>query len=161
MATRPVKCPYDEYPGFRFNKGFLVLDNGNTNYPEKIIKFDDIVDEITSYSRLSVVLSPSTCYLLSQTDIADSEGLVSFILIKGVFPSTVVETRKYLTWEYQGFTYNMGSLMILSGNNLTDFSSEPAGWNLSQPGPVYSDGGIIFCNPHTDITIKLEILIAR
>ena len=41
MATRPVKCPYDEYPGFRFNKGFLVLDNGNTNYPEKIIKFDE------------------------------------------------------------------------------------------------------------------------
>jgi hypothetical protein len=55
----------------------------------------------------------------------------------------------------------MGALMILSGNNLTDFSSESAGWNLSQPGPVYPDGGIIFCNPHSDITIKLEILIAR
>ena len=51
--------------------------------------------------------------------------------------------------------------MLLTGLNITDFSSEPAGWNISQPGTVYTDGGIIFCNPHTDITIKLEILVAR
>lgn len=161
MATRPIKCPYDEDSGFRFNRGFLVLDTPTTNYPEKFIRFDDLLEDVTSYSRLRINLSPSTCYLLSQTDIGDSEGFVSFILVKSTFPDTLVETRKYLTWEYEGETYNMGNLMILSGTNLTDFSSSPAGWNISQPGAVYDNGGIIFCNPHSDITIKLEILIAR
>jgi hypothetical protein len=161
MATRPIKCPYDEDSGFRFNRGYLVLDTPTTNYPEKFIRFDDMFEEVTSYSKLRVNLTPSSCYLLSQTDISDSEGFVSFILVKSVFPDNTLETRKYLTWEYQGGIYNMGKIMVLTGSNITDFSSESAGWNISQPGTVYNDGGIIFCNPHSDITIKLEILIAR
>jgi len=159
MATRPITCPYDEDSGFRFNRGYLVLDTPSTNYPEKFIRFDDMFEEVTSYSKLRINLTPSSCYLLSQTDISDSEGFVSFILVKSTFPDSTLETRKYLTWEYQSGIYNMG--MILTGPNITDFSSESAGWNISQPGTVYNDGGIIFCNPHSDITIKLEILIAR
>jgi hypothetical protein len=161
MATRPVNCPYDEDPGFRFNRGYLVLDTPTTNYPEKFIRMDDMFEEITSYSKLRVNLLPSSCYLLSQTDISDSQGFVSFILVKSIFPDGTLETKKYLTWEYDGYTYDMGKLMLLSGENITDFSSSPAGWNISQPGTVYENGGIIFCNPHSDITIKLEILIAR
>jgi hypothetical protein len=161
MATRPIICPYVEDTGFRFNRGYLVLDTPTTNYPEKFIRFDDMFETITSYSKLRVKLLPESCYLLSQTDIADSEGFVSFILAKSTFPEKTLETRKYLTWEYQSSVYNMGKLMVLSGINITDFSSEPAGWNISQPGSVYEDGGIIFCNPHADITITLEILIAR
>ena len=161
MATRPVICPYDEASGFRFNRGYLVLDTPSTNYPEKFIRFDDMFEDVTSYSKLRINLAPSSCYLLSQTDIGDSEGFVSFILAKSVFPENTLETRKYLTWEYEGSVYNMGKLMVLSGLNITDFSSTPAGWNISNPGTVYDNGGIIFCNPHSDITIKLEILIAR
>ena len=161
MATRPIKCPYDEDSGFRFNRGYLVLDTPATNYPEKFIRFDDMFEEISSYSKLRINLTPSSCYLLSQTDISDSEGFVSFILAKATFPDSTLETRKYLTWEYQDGIYNMGKIMLLSGNVVTDFSSFPSGWNISQPGTVYSNGGIIFCNPHSDITIKLEILIAR
>ena len=32
MATRPIECPYDEASGFRFNRGYLVLDTPTTNY---------------------------------------------------------------------------------------------------------------------------------
>lgn len=161
MATRPIKCPYDEDSGFRFNRGYLVLDTPTTNYPEKFIRFDDMFEEVTSYSKMRVNLTPSSCYLLSQTDISDSEGFVSFILVKSIFPDSTLETRKYLTWEYQGEIYDMGKIMILSGPKVTDFSSQPEGWNISQPGTIYDNGGIIFCNPHSDITIKLEILVAR
>jgi hypothetical protein len=161
MATRPVKCPYDEDSGFRFNRGFLVLDTPTTNYPEKFIRMDDIFEEITSYSKLKINLPPSSCYLLSQTDISDSEGFVNFILVKSTFPEGTLETRKYLTWEYDGGIYNMGKIMLLTGSDITDVSSQPLGWNISQPGTVYDNGGIIFCNPHSDITIKLEILVAR
>lgn len=161
MATRPITCPYDEPSGFRFNRGYLVLDTPTTNYPEKFIRMDDIFEEVTAYSRIKINLSPSSCYLLSQTDISDSEGFVSFILVKSIFPDGTLETKKYLTWQYEGEIYNIGKIMLLTGINITDFSSTPAGWNISQPGVVYDNGGIIFCNPHSDITIKLEILIAR
>ena len=160
MATRPIACPYDETPGFRFNRGFLVLDDGKTNYPEKFIRIDDISDSVVSYSKIKVNILPDTCYLLSQVDIADDEGYVSFILAKSTFPDNLLETRKYLTWEYQGYVYNMGKVMVLSGLNVVDFTSTSSGWNISHP-TIFPDGGIIFCNPHSDITIKLEILVAR
>jgi hypothetical protein len=160
MATRPVKCPYDEVPGFKFNRGFLVLDDGKSNYPDKFIKIDDIVDPIISYSKITTNILPNSCYLLSQVDITDENGYVSFILVKSTFPNNLVESRKYLTWEYQSYTYNMGKLMVLSGLDIVDFTSTNSGWNISHP-TVSPDGGIIFCNPHSDITIKLEILVGR
>lgn len=160
MATRPKNCPYDEASGFRFNRGFLTLDDGKTNYPEKFIKLDDIIDPINSYSKIKVNLLPDTCYLLSQVDITDDNGYVSFILVKSIFPENTAETRKYLTWEYQEEIYNMGKIMVLSGLDIVNFTSTSSGWNISHP-TVLSDGGIIFCNPHSDLTIKLEILVAR
>jgi len=39
--------------------------------------------------------------------------------------------------------------------------SEKSGWNLSEDFLPYEDGGITFSNPHTDIDVKLEIIIAR
>jgi hypothetical protein len=54
MATRPITCPYDEDSGFRFNRGYLVLDTPSANYPEKFIRFDDMFEEVTSYSKLRI-----------------------------------------------------------------------------------------------------------
>jgi hypothetical protein len=88
-------------------------------------------------------------------------GYVSFIAIKAVFPSSTVESRKYLEWTYLGNTYYMGELMVLSGKRISATDSIYEGWLLSKPG-VYSDlGGIVFTNPHTNIDIKLEILVCK
>jgi hypothetical protein len=55
----------------------------------------------------------------------------------------------------------MGEIMILSGSNVTTVDSEEFGWNLTKPGPVYQDGGIVVCNPHANKKVKLEILVCR
>jgi hypothetical protein len=55
----------------------------------------------------------------------------------------------------------MGELMVLSGKRISATDSIYEGWLLSKPG-VYSDlGGIVFTNPHSDIDVKLEILVCK
>ena len=73
----------------------------------------------------------------------------------------LVESKKYLNWTYQGKDYYMGELMILSGKRTSTTDAGHEGWNLSKPGTTQQEGGITFCNPHTDIKIRLEILIGR
>ena len=68
---------------------------------------------------------------------------------------------RWVTWEYQGKTYYMGEIMILSGPNVTTVDSTEIGWNLAFPGPVYQNGGIRICNPHTGKRVRVEIMVCR
>jgi len=161
MATKPITCPYDEGVGFRFYRSNLVLDEGNTNNLPIYLEMSDLVDESVSFSKSRVILKAGKCYLLSQTDIGDNQGYVSFIAVKAVYPSSTVESRKYIQWTYLNDTYYMGELMVLSGKKLSASDSINEGWLLSKPG-VYSNlGGIVFCNPHSDVDVKLEILVCK
>lgn len=164
MATQPINCPYDVTEGLRFYKEDLVLDDGNSMNPIKYLSLSDLSIPVNKFSRSRVTLSPGSRSLLSQSDIADENGYVSFIAVKAVYPSTVVESRKYINWTYQGNINNMGELMVLSGPKVSTINSEYLGWNLSKPGTVsgnIGDGGISFYNPSTDITVKLEILVCH
>jgi len=161
MATKPIICPYDEGTGFRFYRGSLVLDEGNIMKLPIYLDMKDLLEETVSFSKSRVTLKAGKCFLLQQTDIGDDLGYVSFLGVKAVFPSTTVESRKYLEWTYLGNTYYMGELMVLSGKRISATDSIYEGWLLSKPG-VYSDlGGIVFCNTHSDIDIKLEILVCK
>jgi hypothetical protein len=122
---------------------------------------NDIFINVESFSRSRVSLNPGESFLLSQSDVGDSQGYVSFIAIKAKFPGTIVESKKYLTWVYKGQVMNMGELMILSGTKQYATDSSYDGWNLSKPNEYLNNGGMIFTNPHTDFQIKLEILIGR
>lgn len=160
MATQPITCPYDEGTGFRFHRGNLVLDDGGMKLPV-YLELRDMFQETPAFSKNRVFLKANKCFLLSQTNVGDDDGYVSFIAVKATFPSTVVESKKYLEWTYLGNTYYMGELMVLSGKNLSTTDSIQEGWLLSKPG-VYSElGGIVFCNTHSDIDIKLEILVCK
>jgi hypothetical protein len=159
MATQPITCPYLVDEGFRFYNGNLVLDNGQTNNPPVYLPMDDIELKVDTFARNRAILRVSSCFLLSQSDIANVDGYVDFIAIKAIFPANIVESKKYITWEYQGITNYMGELMILSGKMLSSTDSTFEGWNLAKPGTTFNNGGITFCNPHTDIEIRLEILI--
>ncbi len=160
MATRPVTCPYDTPEGFRFYRDNLVLDDG-MGTPKKYLSMNDFLINVDSFSRSRVSLDPGRSFLLSQSDIGDDLGYVSFIAIKAKFPDTIVESKKYLTWVYKGQTMNMGELMVLSGAKQYSTDSTYDGWNLSRPNDYINNGGMIFTNPHTDFQIKLEILIGR
>jgi len=160
MATQPIICPYEEVPGFRFFRGNLVLDDGKTSSPPVYMYLSDIISEVTSFSKSSVTVRPSSCILLSQTDIGDSLGYVSFIAIRANFVGAGYETKKYYNWTYDEVTYTSGELLILSGPSLSATTSIYEGWFLSKPGVYSQSGGILLCNPHTDITIKMEILVA-
>lgn len=159
MATQPVTCPYDVDAGFRFFKDTLILDDGKTNSPPVYMFLKDLLSIVNNFSKGSLTLRPGKSFLLSQTDVADENGYVAFIAIKATFPDALVESKKYLTWEYKGQTYNMGPLMVLTGGPFSTTDSEFIGWNLSQPGVNFPEGGITFKNPHADIQIKLEFLI--
>lgn len=161
MATQPVVCPVPTLPGFTFFKGNLVLDDGTKSSPPIYMQLKDMIEDVQAFSKSSVTVKSSRCFLLSQTDIGDSLGYVSYIAVKATYPASVLESKKYMTWEYEGITYNMGTLMVLSGPRLSATSSVYEGWLLSKPGQYSQSGGIVFCNPHTDIDIKLEILVAR
>jgi len=52
-------------------------------------------------------------------------------------------------------------MMVLTGNPLGSTDSEVTGWNLSEDRFLYSDGGIIFQNPHANFDVKLEVLVAK
>lgn len=161
MATKPITCPTSVPEGFVFYKGNLVIDDGLSSSPSVILSMKDIFSEIGNFSKIRTTLKPGKCFLLSQTDVADIYGYVNFIGVKAIFGTSVVESKKYLTWEYEGVTYNMGELMVLSGKRISTTSSIPEGWFLSKPGVYSQNGGILFCNPHSDIDIKLEILVAN
>ena len=160
MATRPVACPYDTPEGFRFYRDNLVLDNG-MGTPQKYLSMKDFLVDVDSFSKSRVSLNSGESFLLSQSDIGDDLGYVSFIAIKAKFPDTIVESKKYLTWVYKGQTMNMGELMVLSGAKQYSTDSTYDGWNLSKPNAYINNGGMIFTNPHADFQIKLEILIGR
>jgi hypothetical protein len=161
MATRPIICPYVQAEGIKFDRTNLVIDSNNMTTPQVIDELGDLIFDIQAYSKSFMNLVGFSCGLISQSDIADTSGFVSFIIIKATFSADTLEKDKYLTWQYRGDTYYMGELLILSGPNLTTFDSEQIGWNLAKPGPVYQDGGITICNPHADKTIKVEFLVCR
>lgn len=161
MATRPIACPYDAPEGFRFYRDNLVLDDGTKSSPPKYLSMKDLFIGVDSFSKSRVSLNPGESFLLSQSDIGDDMGYVSFIAMKAKFPDTVVESKKYLTWTYRGQMMNMGELMILSGAKQYATDSSYDGWNLSKPNEYLNNGGMIFNNPHADFQIKLEILIGR
>lgn len=161
MATKPITCPYDEGIGFRFYRSNLVLDEGNTNSLPIYLEMNDLVDESVAFSKSRVILKAGKCYLLSQTDIGDNLGYVSFIAVKAVYPTNTVESRKYIQWTYLNDTYYMGELMVLSGKSLSATDSIYEGWLLSKPGVYSNQGGIVFCNTHSDVDVKLEILVCK
>jgi hypothetical protein len=160
MATRPITCP-TEPNGFKFLRENLVLDSNVSQNPTIILGLSDFNFEVGAFSKVNINLAPETCGFLSQTDIVDDSGFVTFIAFKVIYPESTLDKDRYVTWEYRGETYYMGEIMILSGPNISTADSEEIGWNLSKPGPIYQDGGIRICNPHTDKRVKIEILVCR
>jgi len=161
MATRPVICPYIEPEGLKFERTNLVIDSNSMMNPQIVLMLEDLLFDVPAYSKSTINLRAGSCALISQADITDPGGYVSFIAIKAVYPAGTLEKDKYITWEYRGNEYFMGELTVLSGANVTTFDSEQYGWNLAKPGPIYQDGGITVCNPHSDKRVILEVLVCR
>lgn len=160
MATKPVTCPYDEGTGFIFHRGNLVLDEGSNKLPI-YLELSDMSQETPDFSKSRVFLKSNKCFLLSQTNIGDNDGYVSFIAVKAVYPDSTVESKKYIEWTYMGNTYYMGELLVLSGKKISTTDSVYEGWLLSKPNSYSELGGIVFCNTHLDMDVKLEILVCK
>jgi len=181
MATRPITCAAGNQDGFIFFRDKFILEEDNSKVT--FFDFKDMLDEVVAYSRLKVTLKAGRNIKISQTDVGDENGYVKWIAVKVKYPEPVnsliygsqvpiitgtptpsngiAQTNKYINWTYQGTTYNIGDLMVLSGSKVGSSDSELTGWNLSEDTLPYTDGGIIFTNPHSDIDVKLEILVAR
>lgn len=181
MATRPITCPPNSQNGFIFNRDKFVLEE---DFNKTIfIDFKDLLDDVVAYSRLRISLNAGKSVKISQTDIGDINGYVRWIAVRVNYPEPAnpilygsqvpiipgvptptngtPQVKKYINWTYQGKTYYVGELMILTGNKLGSTDSEHTGWNLSEANLPYTDGGIVFANPHSNINVKLDLLIAR
>lgn len=162
MATRPPVCPPNQVPGLAFNRSALVEVGADGNYSTNpLVDLKDLIFGVRAFSHLSISLAESKSSLLSQTDIGDDFGYQSFILIKVTYPSDIPVTQKYLEWTYNGSTYYIGEIMVLSGRRTSSIDAKELGWNLSADDVYYNGGGIIFTNPHSTFRVKLEILVAR
>ncbi len=181
MATRPIICPPSNPSGFVFYKDKFVLEEGGI----KTTFFDlsSLMLGVSTYSRIKIALQASSSVMLSQSDLSDNEGFVRWIAIKASYPSPInpilynaevpfvpglprptngtPQNQKYLTWSYEGNTYPLGELMILSGSPAGSIDSDAIGWNLSEQDIKYSGGGITITNPHDEMIVKLEIMVAR
>jgi len=180
MATRPKICPPANIPGFIFFRDKFVLQEDFVN--TTFFDFSKMIDVVTAYSRSQITLGPNKSVLVTQNDIGNSVGFVRWIAVKVRYPQPVnpilfnsevpiipgvptptngtPQTQKYIEWTYLGKTNYIGELMILTGNPGGSSSSLTTGWNLSSDNPDFPSGGITFTNPHSDFSVKLEMIVA-
>lgn len=180
MATRPIICPPIPASGWIFFKSSFGLEEDYIN--TSFFDLKNLYFGVVSYSRLKITLKANRTIKLSQTDIG-TEGFVRWIAVKVQYPKPInsilyaaqtpiipgvptptngtPQVQKYIHWQYEGETYNLGDMMVLSGNALGSTNSEVTGWNLSEDYLLYPNGGITFQNPHSNFDVKLEVLVAK
>jgi hypothetical protein len=118
--------------------------------------------EVDDYVSQDVCIRPGRRFYLQ----ADSLGLIpygetSFVLAKATYPAGTNINSKYLEWTYEGQTYPMSELMILTGS---PDGSPNTGWDVS-PGsettgsPSFIEGGFVFYNPHS-FSINMKFIVA-
>jgi len=151
MATEPIFCPPDDGDGFIFDGTDLIKESPTS----QIFDLSLFNMEISSYAKTKYKLGPGKSLLLAQSDVGDADGYVRFIAFTVKYPEGTTTVEKYLNWTYEGNTNPIGELMILSGDRIDSDSNPTVGWDLSY------DSGIVIENPHSELIVEIEILIAR
>lgn len=180
MATRPKICPPYPLPGFIFFRDKFVLQEDYIN--TTFFDFSKMIDVVTAYSKSQITLGPNKSVFVTQGDIGDAQGFVRWIAVKVRYPQPInpilfganvpiipgvptptngiPQTQKYINWTYLDKTNYIGELMILTGNSGGSTSTLTTGWNLGYENPLFPPGGITFTNPHSDFSVKLEMIVA-
>lgn len=122
-----------------------------------------------------IVIAPESSFTLTAPEVGQEQGEVQLIVVKVKYKKDQLPEDRYLTWEYKGNVYPIGTLMVLSGK--TKPGQPWQGWDLSYysnnpPSPSFSPnifppvtspditfGGILFSNPNTQYEVELEIFI--
>jgi hypothetical protein len=137
-------------------------------------KIEGISDSGGSIKR-SFTIKKKGNQIITAPEIGQKQGEVQMIVIKVKYQNAHPVYDRYLTWEYKGTTYPLGTLMVLTGRTLPNTPYH--GWDLSDytnnlPSPPYSPqiqntptspdmsfGGIMISNPSTyDVDIEILIL---
>lgn len=125
--------------------------------------------------KRALTIKANSSQIITAPEIGQAQGEVQMITIKVKYQTAHPEADRYLTWEYKGSIYPIGTLMILTGRTLGDQPWQ--GWDLSNytetlPSPAYSPqlnpvitspdmsfGGIMITNPNIyDVDIEILIL---
>lgn len=125
--------------------------------------------------KRALTLRANTSHVITAPEIGQAQGEVQMITIKVKYQNTHPVDKRYLTWEYKGSVYPIGTLMVLTGRTLSDQPWQ--GWDLSNytgtpSSPAYSPqlnpivtapdmnfGGIMISNPNIyDVDIEILIL---
>ncbi len=152
MATSPIICPAPNLNGFLFERSSLILEESSLT---NIFDLSLYSMDLTSYAKTRYNLKPEDSFLLAQSDIGDKDGYVRFIAFTVKYPIETTTVNKFINWTYSGKTNNLGEIMILSGDRIDSELNPTTGWNLSY------DNGIIIENPHPNLSVEIEILVAR
>lgn len=149
MATPPLICQVSVSKTLSFDRCVLSIFNGTT--VTKGISLCDFSMEIDDYFSQNICIKPGKSFFLD----VDFSGVgpwgeVNFIFVKVKYPSNINIDLKYIEWRYSNKIYNMSEILVLSGN---PDGTPNTGWDLD-PGdssfgsPFFSDGGMVFTNPH-------------
>jgi len=136
--------------------------------------FSHFASEEGGSLKKSVFLAAGQTYNLHAGNIAQDQGEVSLVIMKVRYDSSLIDSEKYITWEYEGKIFPCKNLLFLTGRTLDN--EKYHGWDLEPftgitPAPSFSPtldpipsspdltfGGILVYNP-TNKEVELEILI--
>ena len=126
-----------------------------------------------SASRV-VTIPAEGSYTLIAPEIGQEQGEVQLISIKVNYKKDQPDDQRYLTWEYKGNIYPLGSMLFLTGRtkpgeswqgwDLSNYSYPPTSPDFSPQiyppvsNPDLSFGGILLSNP-SKYDVELEIMI--
>jgi hypothetical protein len=121
-----------------------------------------------------VTLTSNGNYTLVAPEVGQEQGEVQMIAVKVKYKKNHPTEDRYLTWEYKGKIYPLGSMMFLTGRtkpneswygwDLSNYSYPPTSPDFSPQifppasSPDLSFGGILFSNPNM-YDVELEIMI--
>ena len=162
MATAPLICQADLantlIEGGHFDKCTLLVTKDSTIVNS--FNFCDFSLDIDEFFTQNLTLGPGSAFLLDDGGLANSFGEIKFLLIKVTYSSPfTTDIDKYINLVHEGTTYPIGELHIWTGN-----PGNSAGMGIAiEPAPagspLYSTGGIVLHNPHTN-SVSIKIILA-
>jgi hypothetical protein len=148
-----------------FNTGFNVKYQSAVEERIDVTDFFHPLQNFSSWQKQTVLLSPLSSINLDPGDFENTNGEISFLMVKPVYsPEASVEERVCF-WNYKSSKrFLIGPLLVLTGAvkdgyNWKGWSTNPFPSELQSGQPNPALGGFIFSNP-TNKSIKLIILTA-
>lgn len=164
MATAPLICKADLantlIEGGHFDRCTFVVTRDSSVVNS--FNFCDFGMDVDNFFTQNVKLNGGSAFLLDDAGLSNEHGEIKFLFVKVDYSAAFTkDSDKYINLIYGGKTYPIGSLHIWSGqpgdSPGTGISIKP---EETETSPLYSNGGIVLHNPHSN-PVSISIIVAN